>query len=287
MDQIEIQTSVDLEKNQEALKDSGEFTRIEDKYLIRKEDLHLVLKLLYSQMEPKYLDNTTQYTLIESIYFDSDNLDFYQHHFSNMESRNKLRVRRYAPNGIWSNGPVQIELKVKKLGLCKKRRFQISQNTLKDINEGKLIEVNKELILLNLNMKEDVLEKRVRKVNKLITKYAVKGSMGITYHRLAFEKDNFRATVDSNLEFVQKKALPDSLTNTICNSALWPSAMKLLGKYQHDAFAVLELKHDGSIPAWMVSFLESSAIKKTSFSKYGWSWTDVINKKNELLKLPN
>ncbi|MFN8370726.1 MAG: VTC domain-containing protein [Bacteriovoracaceae bacterium] len=81
---------------------SGEFNRIEDKYLVKMDDLNTVLKSLYTHMDPSYLDDVTQFTLIESLYFDSDNLDFYKHHFMDLTKRYKLRTRRYAPNGIWS-----------------------------------------------------------------------------------------------------------------------------------------------------------------------------------------
>ncbi|MFN8370725.1 MAG: VTC domain-containing protein [Bacteriovoracaceae bacterium] len=173
---------------------------------------------------------------------------------------------------------MQVELKAKKLGVCKKTRFQISQAAFEKMKNGEKIEFNHELLLLNLNMKEETLVKRVEKVNTLINTLKLKPKMQVVYHRLAFQKDNFRATIDSNIQFNSINAVNAQYAEEMKSSDLWKSAQHLLSKFKQDQFVVLELKHTEEIPTWIKNLLIETQIKKTGFSKYGWSISDIISK---------
>ncbi|MBT3984102.1 MAG: polyphosphate polymerase domain-containing protein [Bacteriovoracaceae bacterium] len=262
---------------------TGEFRRIEDKHLVDAPLLGEVLTVISQYMDASYLDDDTDYTLIESLYFDSDNLDFFRHHFMGLDTRYKIRARRYAPNGKWSEGPVLLELKRKKDGECKKSRFMLPKKDFEALLEGKTLNFTKEICELNESMESGALLRRVNKINELILKYELKPSVRVRYHRNAFERDGFRATVDSNIEVKILKDVDTELAAELKGLDIWTKAEKVLRKYQHGKKFVLELKHQGTIPAWANDLLLNElGIKKTGFSKYCWGLANEVKEKARL-----
>ena len=262
----------------------GEFNRIEDKHVVRTEFLEQILATLNQEMLPSYFHNETKFTLIESLYFDSSNLDFFKHHFSGMESRHKLRSRRYAPNGVWSNSPALLELKTKKAGSCFKTRFSIPSKAFDRLISAEEIVLNQELVKLNENVEMAALLRRVEKVNELTQKYHLRPNVSVTYHRYAFEKDDFRVTVDTNIKVNILKPLKREEALAVKGTDFWEKALKIINKYDAEANFVLETKHQGVIPAWMLQLMDEVGVKKTSFSKYCWGIAKEVELKSSLLQ---
>src|SRR5262245_56004628 len=99
------------------------FVRIEDKFLLPSVYENILIQTIAGHMQPSYASSGTDFTLIESLYLDSDNLDFYQDHFTKTSGRAKVRVRKYAPNGVWASGDAFVEAKFKDLEVCTKERL--------------------------------------------------------------------------------------------------------------------------------------------------------------------
>lgn len=258
----------------------GEFQRFEDKFLIYSTDKNKLLETLYSNMSLSYLRKDTQFTLIDSLYFDSPQLDFFQHHFLPMETRFKMRVRWYAPNGIWNRDEIHLELKSKKQGKSKKARFTISPLILKKISSGEIISISSELRSINPNLEEKTLQKRVTKINDLITEYSLRPIISIKYHRLAFEQQNFRVTVDQQLSGQECLYLtPRFIHDLQEKKEVWEKANLFWEKFGPNQHLIMELKHQGNIPEWMVDLIRELNADKTSFSKYCWM---IIAKMMEL-----
>lgn len=264
--------------------EEGEFNRIEDKHVVEISQLEKVLAVLNEKMKPSYLDNGTVYTLIESLYFDSSNLDFFKHHFSGMESRHKLRSRRYAPNGVWNNAPALLELKTKKNGVCLKTRFKVPAPDFENLISAEAITLSQELMKLNNKVEMAALIRRVEQVNELTQRYHLRPNVSVTYHRYAFEDGEFRVTIDTNIQVKILKSMSAADAYEIMNSEVWPKAEKVIKRYNGVGKFVLETKHQGTIPEWFNQLVEESGIKKSSFSKYCWGIAKEVESKANILQ---
>ena len=248
-----------------------EFNRIEDKYVVNAQVYHQVMKRLHDHMEPSYLDNGTVFTLIESLYFDSPEFDFFRHHYEDKEVRHKIRVRRYAPNGIWSQSPVLLELKSKKGEVTQKTRFRLHVRDFNRLANGQEIQLSATLLELNKNLSNQSLISRIHQVNALIVQYRLRPSVAVTYKRFAFEKDDLRVTVDQDVTVDIRQNLTNDGKQFIDQLDIWPKAQKVIKKYRPEENFILEVKHQGHISQWLQDLLSQCEIKKTSFSKYCWS----------------
>ena len=91
----------------------GVFARFEQKYFLSAQYATRFKSELAQYMSPSYPLPETHFTGIESVYFDSHDLHIYRMHFAAQAERFKIRLRRYAPNGISDDGSVHVELKSK------------------------------------------------------------------------------------------------------------------------------------------------------------------------------
>ncbi len=247
----------------------GEFLRIEDKYLVEESLLPKILDELNQKMDPSYLDSDTQFTMIESLYFDSSNLDFFRHHFAKMPTRYKLRVRRYGPDGVWNNDSCLLELKRKSGGKCKKVRFKISATDLDNLKQGLALQDFQALYQINTETQESEILERFNLVNQLILEYQLRPVRAIRYKRFAFEKNDFRATIDMKIHQIEYIKLDQPFSDSIkAEEKTWTKVSNIIKKYGAGDKFILELKHKGVIPEWTSQMLEKNQIKQSSFSKY-------------------
>ena len=87
----------------------------------------------------------------------------------------------------------------------------------------------------------------------------------LSYEREAYfpiQGGEFRVTFDENI-FARREDL--SLTSDAYGFAVLPEGRTLM-----------EIKCPGAIPLWMASVLSKNKIYKTSFSKYGRTYTDYL-----------
>ena len=250
----------------------GKFKRIEDKLILSQKQTSLLLEDINRYMKPSYLNEGTKFTLIASYYFDGPDLRFFHDHFLKAPKRYKLRIRRYAPNGVWSDEAALIELKSKELDISRKRRFCLTDDNYKRVMKGQTMVMTDELAALNSKGSEKLL-KWMTKINGLIVQFGLMPSIKLQYKRFAFEADDgFRITIDSDLKIetldfdVRKAAAATQIADVV-----WQKAKRLAARYERDQHCVVELKHTGHPPQWVTSFLKQSEIKDTSFSKYCWA----------------
>jgi len=276
--------SIELEKSQAP----ETFIRIEDKYLIPNALSEQFKELLSQHLDPTYANAETEFTLVESIYFDSESLDFFQHHFSQLEQRFKVRVRRYAPNGIWENGPAFLEAKCKvrvsgQQSISSKKRFRLDPVNLQQMLFGGGIVMNDRLESMNAKMYHEDLESRVHFVNTLIENFALSPQLRIQYERMAFERNGFRVTMDKNIKFKEMQQVSDEVADGLRLQNLWATATGMNELYSNNDYFVAEVKYSEGTPLWIQEFFAQHSIQKVSFSKYCWGITNIIDRLEDTL----
>lgn len=256
-------------------KTEGEFLRTEDKYIISCSKMDRILEVINKYMSPSYPSPDTQYTLIESIYFDSKYLDFFKHDITDFPTQYKLRIRQYAPNGQFNpKAPAHLELKRKRGQQCKKLRFKIGPMQLLGLFKGESLPLNDEIITMNNEIEKDVLISRMNIINDLMGQYLLRPVSSISYNRLAFERGNLRVTVDRE---ISEKRLVDIFSQSEFQVfTKLDKAEKMMKKFSAQDCFILEVKHQGTTPAWLEGLLTEISVLKSSFSKYTYFTAKAI-----------
>jgi SPX domain protein involved in polyphosphate accumulation len=217
----------------------------------------------------------TDYTIIESVYYDNANLDVLTEYLAGQSSRSKMRTRRYAPNGVWGSS-VFIEVKAKENGICNKSRFQIGLNEIVDLTLGKSLSKTQALSELNPSIKSRTMGKRIDLVNNFIDKLKTQPSSKITYSRLAYERGDFRVTVDQDLKYKNLLNTAEGITEKLRSDSAYLETMRSAQQnYAANQF-ILEVKHAGTIPTWMQEFLSQNQVAEASFSKYCYAMSFAV-----------
>lgn len=251
----------------------GFFQRYEDKILLTSEEAEYIKGIVEKKMSPSYLDANVEFTLIESIYFDSPALGFFRHHMEGREDRYKMRLRHYGPNGFWAkNDRYLLEIKRKQAGVTKKKRFVIPEEGFDDIRKGRLIPypLTREFRDVNSEVTPGKLVKRVNFANDLMNKYELSPKLIIQYLRYAYEdqEGKFRVTFDSNLIGDHVWLIEPEKIRDIKNQPYFEKVQRFGDKFSED-MVVMELKHlAGGVPNWMEDALTEIKKEKGSFSKY-------------------
>lgn len=255
------------EKDKLEIKKAGEFKRVEDKFIVSLTEREAVLKKISLNMRPSYPEKSTQFTVIESIYFDSKNLDFFKHDVTDFPTQYKLRIRQYAPNGISNSKlPALLELKRKKGQESKKLRFKIGPMQILGLYQGESLPFNAELIDMNKDISADILKSRLTIMNNLMGEFLLRPVSSISYKRLAFEEGDLRVTIDTDL---REKRLVDVFNrNEFQVFSKLDKTEKMIKKFSAKDCFILEVKHQGNIPQWLEEILADRSLNKSSFSKY-------------------
>lgn len=211
------------------------FQRVEEKYVIAKEDKEKLLKIINSYIkEDEYFKSE-----IHNIYFDTKNNDLIINSLEKPIYKDKFRIRSY---GIPKyNDYVFLEMKTKYKGVVGKRRIKVKLNEIDDYLEN-----NKETN--NKILKEIIYYYKFYNLQKAIY---------IAYDRESYkgkEDSNLRITFDSNLR---------SRRNDLNFKGI---KMK---KYFNEDYYIMEIKTIGALPLWLARSLSELEIYPTSFSKYG------------------
>lgn len=254
------------------------FSRIEDKFILPRNQLPEFRMLVESHLDRSYGEKDAGSSLIQSIYFDSDNAEFFQHHFQKLAKRAKLRIRRYGMNGVWDNAIIFLECKYKINGMSSKHRFLMTQDCLDRLYQGGEIVVTSDLILANPTIKPESLVRRVKEVNQLIQTFHVKAQLNVEYQRLAFEKGDLRITVDKSLNALTLGNINQEAARQIKHRDFWLQALLMRGGFNNEEQCLVEIKHKGTHPAWFDQFMTERGISQSHFSKYCWGMTQVIDR---------
>jgi SPX domain protein involved in polyphosphate accumulation len=255
----------------------GEFARFEEKFILEKSLIPLLLESISAQMDPAYPNEGTKYTLVDSLYFDSPDLHFLNIHLAKNPVRQKLRLRVYGPNGDLNHEQTQVEIKSKIHGKSIKKRFQLTGSQKTDfIGLSQIKNPLDELQIPNTHLKGKKLSKRVEQVNQLCQDYHLKPSLAISCHRLAFESScsSFRLTIDTDLKV--------TAATHVSQTQFRPEtqrAQQILNKFSPKEHAIMEIKHRGLIPDWFKATLNKFSLERTSFSKYCWGTLKCLQEK--------
>lgn len=230
------------------------FKRYELKYLLTRKQKKAVFQAMAPYME---LDEYGRKT-IRNIYFDTENYRLIRKSLEKPAYKEKLRIRSYSK--VSSENMVFVELKKKYDSVVYKRRMALEENQAMD---------------WVLRKKPCIKQSQISNEIDYVLQYyrTLAPAVFLTYEREAFfEPDggDFRVTFDENI-LCRQEAI--SLKADVWGTPLLAPGLTLM-----------ELKCSGGLPLWMVEVLSKEQIYKTSFSKYGTAYQNIIfpNKRGDL-----
>lgn len=224
------------------------FKRYEFKYLITQEQKEQLLLA----MEPHMALDEYGRSTIRNIYYDTDSYRLVRHSIDKPAYKEKLRLRSYqqaAPDSA-----VFVELKKKYDGVVYKRRLSMPEADAIAWMAGAA--------------HPEAQTQIAREIDYFLNYYqTLHPAVFLSYQREAFfskNGDDFRVTFDDNILCRQE--------DISLESEVWGTP--ILGQEQ----VLMELKCSGGMPLWMVRALSEHHIYKTSFSKYGTAYQQIIYK---------
>ena len=211
------------------------FQRVEEKYVIKKEDKEKLLKVINSYIKKdEYFKSE-----IHNIYFDTKNNDLIINSLEKPIYKDKFRIRSY---GIPKyNDYVFLEMKTKYKGVVGKRRIKIRLNEIDDYLEN-----NKETD--NEILKEIIYYYKYYKLKKAIY--------------IAYDRESYKGILDNNLRITF-----DSNLRSRRNDLYFKEDDMI--KYFDEDYYIMEIKTIGALPLWLARSLSELKIYPISFSKYG------------------
>lgn len=230
------------------------FKRYELKYILTQNQKEQLMNTFKPYMR---LDKYGR-TSIRNIYYDTDTYRLIRRSIERPEYKEKLRVRSYGR--AEADGTVFVELKKKYKAVVYKRRMNMPLNMAEKL-----------LACGNSFPQQTQIAREIEYFRDYYK--TLKPAVFLSYDREAFYSlngDDFRITFDENILYRNKEL---SLTADVWGKPIIPSDLVLL-----------EIKTSGGIPLWMTKFLTDRNLYKSSFSKYGAAYTDMLkNNKGELL----
>ena len=221
------------------------FQRYEFKYLMDLRQLRAVL----DAMEPYMVPDEYSHSSIRNLYLDTPDYRLIRRSLEGPVYKEKLRVRSYGRAG--EHDPVFVELKKKYRSVVYKRRISLPQEQalacMAGVQPWPDSQIGRELAYTMEFYK------------------ALRPAVFLSYERDSFrgmEDEEFRVTFDSQIRYRQEELTLDSDT---WGTPILPSGQVLM-----------ELKVAGGLPLWMAHVLSEQRIFKTSFSKYGAAYQDIM-----------
>ncbi len=230
------------------------FKRYELKFMLTQSQKQALLQV----MEPYMALDQYGRTTIQNLYYDTDSFRLVRRSMERPEYKEKLRVRSYGT--AREGGRVFVELKKKYDHVVYKRRLTLPEPDAMAWLAGD---------------KSAAPDSQIgREIDYFCAFYRdLRPQVFLSYEREAyFERGggDFRVTFDENI-LTRRTAL--SLKTSPWGTPLLPHGTVLM-----------ELKTPGGIPLWMTRFLTENHIYKTSFSKYGTAYQNVIFPQQEGVK---
>ena len=212
--------------------------RVELKYILSREQLHLLRSAMEGRMQADQFGLTT----IASLYYDTPDRRLIRASVEKTAFKEKLRLRSYGR--ATETSPVFLELKRKAQGTVYKRRIQTTVPQAERFLRG-----------------EDgqLADSQIGRELAAFHKYygTLEPSCLILYDRTAYvEPDgDLRLTVDRNPRYRMERL---DLTKSQEGTPLL-----------NEGCAILEIKVQRALPLWLSRTLSEAGIYKISFSKYG------------------
>lgn len=227
------------------------FKRYEFKYLISMEQKQAVLEVIKDFMSiDKYGRN-----LICNIYYDTPSKYLIRESLEHPHYKEKIRVRSYGVAD--ENSKVYIELKKKYDSVVYKRRVSAGRQEAQDFFSEKIPlqkngQVAKELEYARSFYKE------------------LAPSVYLSYEREAYYSDKYeelRVTFDENIIW----------RDYDLNLTVPPSGERIIP----EDMSLMEIKIPGTMPLELARVLSENKINKTSFSKYGKAYLEILGRDKE------
>ncbi len=222
------------------------FKRQEIKYLVTLEQY----RLLQETMKEYMVQDVFHKSVIKNIYYDTPDYLLIRRSIEKPKYKEKLRIRSY---GIKTKDEmVFIELKKKYNGVVFKRRMELKYSDA----------------LLFLDKKIELDKSQITKEIKYFIDYYqnLSPKIMLTYERESYKSlaEVLRITFDFNIMW---REYDIDLTKECYGS-----------KILNDNLVIMEIKTENGYPKWLVDFLSSNKIYKTSFSKYGNVYKNIVLK---------
>ena len=222
------------------------FKRYEMKYLITREQYEALKLCMADHMVKDKFFKTTNC----NIYFDTPDQLLIRRSLEKPIYKEKLRVRSYGV--ATENQEVFIELKKKYDGIVYKRRIRFEEKDAMNYLCKHETPVKTSQISKEIDYFMDLYE-------------AIQPMAFLSYDRESYAgkvDESFRMTFDQNIIF---RDYDLSLTKGIYGDSILESGKVLL-----------EVKTAMGIPMWLTEFFSKNHIYKTSFSKYGKAYQEMI-----------
>ena len=221
------------------------FQRYELKYLLNFRQLQAVLEAMAPHMVPDEYSHSS----IRNLYLDTPDFRLIRRSLERPVYKEKLRVRSYGRVG--EQEPVFVELKKKYFSVVYKRRISLLQDQARACLEGAQPWPDSQI---------------GRELDYAMDFYkALRPAVFLSYERDAYhgiQDPDFRVTFDTEIRYRQEELTLDS--NTWGLSLLDPGQV------------LMELKVAGGLPVWMAHVLSQQGVFKTSFSKYGAAYQNIL-----------
>lgn len=224
------------------------FKRYELKYQLNALQKEIILATMAPYMELDAYGRTT----IRNIYFDTPDYRLIRKSIEKPVYKEKLRIRSYTQAA--PTDPVFIELKKKYKSIVYKRRLSLPEaETMHCFQENLPLPADSQIA-------DEIAYFRSFYKNLLPAVF-------LSYEREAYFAKNgsdFRVTFDENILY-RKENL--SLESAIGGTPVLDPNLTLM-----------EIKTSGGFPLWMTHVLTDLHLSKTSFSKYGTAYQDMMQK---------
>lgn len=231
------------------------FNRYESKYLVDFDTLNKIQERLQDYMELDSYNKEHEFYTISNIYCDTEDNALIRNSLSKPQYKEKLRLRAYGVPD--KDSKVYLEIKKKFSGIVNKRRTTLKLQEAYDfINTGIQPEIKKYMNRQVLN-----------EIEYLLGFYELKPKVYLAYDRKAMfcrNQHDLRITFDTN---IRSRRYDLKLEKGDYGEPLLEKNLCLM-----------EIKAEKTLPLWLVRMLSENKIFKTSFSKYGKEYQNMLIK---------
>ena len=251
--------------------------RTEDKFILSKEYYIEVKAEVRKYLKPHYPDPSTVYCINRSLYFDSPDLTFLKQHLAGIGNRRKIRIRAYAPNGVWSDEAF-IEVKYKDNDISKKNRLRVGPEAFQSLIDHSIIPIDDQLFQYNSDLDKDEVQTKAKLINYLLLINKCKPVVDILYKRYAYENDkgDERVTIDQDIK-VKPIVIPKAnVIQDLKNQQLWDKFEECGGKFSNYDDFLMEVKYQKEMPEWVEEMTEHLDVEAENFSKYVYAMWKII-----------
>ena len=224
------------------------FKRYELKYMLDREQYEQIMSEMIRYMQP----DRFAHSQIINIYFDTPSHRLIRDSIEKPVYKEKLRLRSYGVPD--DDSEVFIELKKKYKSVVYKRRLEVPEQEAMDYLVG----------VLPVKLREEVQGRELFHGGRLLQldRSAGAGVVIVQLHQVGIDDPELRITFDYNILWQN-----DDLT-----LQKEPYGHKVVPEYK----VLMEIKMAGGFPLWLSHLLTKYGAYKTSFSKYGEAYKQMV-----------